>query len=212
MGTSNKYGGPKGSNPLIPSWLGDADGVPPAAPPPPQVPPPVTPQLPGMPGAPEPQPSPRPVAPDKPTHLTGPRKAFNKFAKGGGKGYLRRALSDYVRKGTGGSKNAVARMGPSRQAARSLYQFVQSVNSDGLRSHLPQSAVAIYTANPHQRSWLHLRIPFARRVVSLMMPLPVRHGTKLCCLHSKMGPKISPQCPTKIGRRYSAISLRGRSR
>lgn len=136
MGTSNKYRGPKGSNPLIPSWLGDADGVPPPAPVPPPESPPVTPQLPGMPEAPEPKPAPRPAAPDKPSHLTGPRRAFNTFASGGGGSYLRRALSDYVRKGIGGTKNAVIRMGPSRHAARSLYQFVQNVNADGLEAAL----------------------------------------------------------------------------
>lgn len=34
MGTSTAYGGPGGSTPLVPSWLGDADGAssPPASP------------------------------------------------------------------------------------------------------------------------------------------------------------------------------------
>jgi hypothetical protein len=68
--------------------------------------------------------------------MTGPRRAFNTFARGRVQRYLRRALSDYVRKGTGGSRIAVSRMGPSRQAARILYQFIQTVNSDGLQTAL----------------------------------------------------------------------------
>jgi hypothetical protein len=65
--------------------------------------------------------------------MTGPRRLFNTFARGGGQKYLGRALSNYVRKGAGGSKSAVVRMGPSRQAARTLYQFIQNVNSEGLQ-------------------------------------------------------------------------------
>jgi hypothetical protein len=65
--------------------------------------------------------------------MTGPRKAFNNFARGGGKSYLRDALAGYVRRGTGSARTAIVRMGPSRSAAKSLYQFIQSVNNDGLQ-------------------------------------------------------------------------------
>jgi len=133
MGTSNKYGGPKGSNPLIPSWLGDADGIPSPPAVQPSVPPPVTPLLPGMPKPPEPKPEPRSAPQAQPSHMTGPRKAFNNFVRSGGQSYLRTALSGYVRRGTGSSRTAVVRMGPSRQAARTLYQFIQTVNNDGLQ-------------------------------------------------------------------------------
>ena len=89
-----------------------------------------------MPDALAPEPSPRPTPQAPSSHMTGPHRRFNTFAREGGGKHLRRALSDYVRKGTGGSKTAVARMGPSRQAARNLYQFIQTVNSDGLRTAL----------------------------------------------------------------------------
>jgi len=139
MGTSNKYGGPKGGNPLIPSWLGDAGSPPEPSPPEPTPPPkkpeeppqtPPKPDKPSSPGAP-------PPPPPKPSKgLTSPRKAFNSYARGNGDNYLRRALSGYVSKGAGGSRSATTRMGPSRRAASNLYGFIQDVGARGVQAAL----------------------------------------------------------------------------
>lgn len=140
MGTSNKYGGPKGGNPLIPSWLGDAGSPPepsnPEPTPPPKKPeePPKNPKKsedkPANPGA------PRPSASSPSNGLTSSRKAFNSYVRGNGDKYLRRALSGYVSKGAGGSRSAATRMGPSRRTASSLYGFIQDVGARGVQAAL----------------------------------------------------------------------------
>lgn len=121
MGTSNSFGGPKSSTPLIPSWLPDSNppgGVPPA-------PPPVSPQ----PDDKKPLP-PIPATPND-NRFKDARQNFTRFASSGDQRSIRRALSHYVRTGTGGKSGATRRMGSSGVTASKLASFVGSVQSSG---------------------------------------------------------------------------------
>lgn len=136
MGTSNAYGGASGGTPLIPSWLhddgedsadtGNSDGsqsLPPdgAAP---EVPP-----------APEPRPAARPGVPDR---FTLARSNFTRFVSSGGsdRRSLGRAVSQYVSKAAGGSRQAAQRMGSSRRAGAKLIGFLNDATVRGAREAL----------------------------------------------------------------------------
>src|SRR5260221_2610542 len=112
MGTSSRYGGPSPSSALVPSGLqGTASEEPPRAP---------TEPTPGggspapgsgpdkgdakeKPASPQSRPKPLPPLPPpgKPGRFHSARTNFTKFAKSTDRAYLRKAVSDYVRKGTG---------------------------------------------------------------------------------------------------------------
>lgn len=123
MGTSSRYGGPSPSSALIPSFLGDPAG-------------PATgggtnegvagPQqsLPPIPGA------------GSKGRFRTARSAFNTFASSGNRSDLRRSVSSYVRKGTGGSKGATRRMGAAIPAAGRLVEFVRDVSQAGVAQAL----------------------------------------------------------------------------
>jgi hypothetical protein len=140
MGTSNSYGGPGGSTPLVPTWLGggdenstggdggqqsdsdqgdtqqDADG---------QnqddnsTNPTITQAAPG-------------------SRFQTARGNFSRFARSGGsdRRSLGRAVSGYVSGSMGGSKNASKRMGSSRRVAGGLISFLGSAATTGLQSAL----------------------------------------------------------------------------
>ena len=137
MGTSTAYGGPKGGTPLIPTWLGGDEPAPAST---------------GTGGAPdgnapneekEPAASPhRPPIPKiaDPQRFTGARANFTRFAGSGGsdRASLGRAVSNYVSKSVGGSKQAAQRMGSSRSAGVKLLTFLSDVQTKGVRDALKE--------------------------------------------------------------------------
>ena len=142
MGTSGSSGGPGGGTPLVPSWLGSG----PAGP----LPggdvdaPPVdgTGGAPGegdtgeTPGAPVPLPPIPPTPP--PARFQSARRNFSAFAGSGGtdRGALRRAARDYVRAGTGSSRNATQRMGAARTTASGALRVFRGFQRDGTNATL----------------------------------------------------------------------------
>ena len=138
MGTSTAYGGPRGGTPLVPSWLGDADGEGTPASPAPNPPgpdgqpasggnmPPVPPIRP---------PIPRPADPQR---FAGARNSFTRFAGSGGsdQASLGRAVSKYVSKSAGGSRQAAQRMGASRNSGARLLGFLADAQARGVREAL----------------------------------------------------------------------------
>lgn len=124
MGTSKSYGGPTSG--LVPSWVDDPvpAGAPGLHPGPPQ---------PGMPGSPLSPPG-QPPGPTQPQprpdtsgagSLGGARGNFSRFSRTGSRSSLGRALSDYVRSGTGGPRRAARRMGASRAVGAGLLGVVR---------------------------------------------------------------------------------------
>lgn len=137
MGTSGSSGGPGSGTPLVPSWLDE----------------PMTEPLPanvpqdGQDGADDsdggdagqqPQVAPPIAPPDILARFQGARRNFSSFAGSGGNdsGALRRAVRDYVRSGTGGSANAVRRMGASRAAAGNVLGVFRGFQRDGVNQTL----------------------------------------------------------------------------
>ena len=130
MGTSTAYGGPGNRTPLVPSWLGGADGgggPGPAAPAgdgagPPDGAPPLPPARPAL---------PRPADPDR---FSAARNSFTRFARSGGndRANLGRAVSRYVATSSGGPRQAAKRMGASRGAGARLLGFLADAQVRGL--------------------------------------------------------------------------------
>lgn len=132
MGTSTAYSGPNGGTPLIPSWLGDeptsvpSDGAPNSSPAPD--------------GGEMPESSNRPPIPKMadPQRFSGARSNFTRFAGSGGsdRASLGRAISNYVSKSTGGSRQAAQRMGSSRAAGSRLLGFLADAQARGVHEAL----------------------------------------------------------------------------
>lgn len=136
MGTSGSYGGAGNGSPLIPAFLNDpASGFAPVSPGPN---PPVAPTAP-IPSAAPPgtavPPPPRPAPAQVPSayRFTAPRTNFSRFARSGGsdRSAMGRAVSGYVSTATGGARQAVKRMGSSRQAGARLYSFLADAQARG---------------------------------------------------------------------------------
>lgn len=126
MGTSKGYGGPP--NGLVPTWIDEPapgpalplgpPGMPPIAPPPgvPPPPPPIQPT----------------AAPGNVVGtLSGARGNFTRFAGSGSRTNLAKAVSQYVRTGTGGARQAARRMGSSRSAAAGILGVVRDAQRLG---------------------------------------------------------------------------------
>ena len=118
MGTSGTNPGNKGNKPLVPSWLMDpVDQV----------------DEPGAENTPQ---------SDNPqfdaSRYTAARTNFTNFVKSGGKNKraLRKSVSSYVRRSSGGAKNATAKMSPSRKTATKLLGFLQEASNQGLNATL----------------------------------------------------------------------------
>lgn len=138
MGTSTAYGGPGGGTPLIPSWLGDADGGDtPAAPPGDGVGPE---SEPAADGPTPPVPPNRPPIPKTadPQRFSGARNSLTRFARSGGsdQASLGRAVSRYVSTSAGGARHAAQRMGASRGAGARLLGFLADAQTRGVREAL----------------------------------------------------------------------------
>lgn len=132
MGTSNSFGGPKSSTPLIPSWLPDTN---PPVIAPVEIPPAVTPE--------SQQPDEKkslPPIPPTPTdnRFKVARLNFTRFATTGDVRSIQRALGHYVRSGSSGKSGAARRMGSSSVTASKLASFVSSVQSSGTQEALAQ--------------------------------------------------------------------------
>lgn len=115
MGTSKGYGGSVSG--LVPSWV---DDVAPAA-------------APGQTGenGQSGQPGQRPVDNNGTSKLGPSRNQFTRFARTGSRSALGKALSSYVRSGTGGAARAARRMGASRAAAGRLLGVIRDVQRFG---------------------------------------------------------------------------------
>lgn len=131
MGTSTAYGGPNGGTPLVPSWLGgDEPTLPPrspdSSPSPDAAEPPASPSRPPIPKMADSQ------------RFSGARNSFTRFAGSGGsdRASLGRAISSYVSKSTGGSRQAAQRMGSSRGAGARLLGFLADAQARGVREAL----------------------------------------------------------------------------
>lgn len=137
MGTSTAYGGPGGGTPLIPSWLGGADGGDSSTPagtdsgsdaplPSDGTVPPLPPNRPPIP------------APAYPQRFSGARNSFTRFASSGGsdRANLGRSVSRYVSTSAGGARQAAQRMGASRGAGARLLGFLADAQARGVREAL----------------------------------------------------------------------------
>lgn len=146
MGTSNPFGGGKGKDPLIPSWVGgnsDAGPPPPAppdSPPADQGPNPAPPGPPATPGPPPSQPPSQPPSGDPvfspiDQRFRGPRTNFNRYARSNGANTksLARAISSYVSRVGGGSKTAARRMATDRRVAGQLGGILAQAGQSGIR-------------------------------------------------------------------------------
>ena len=133
MGTSKCYGGP--SNGLVPPFVDDSQPQQPSLAP--QTTLPGAPALPAYrpqpPQAPDTNPQPQPQRPDADGagSLRGPRGTFSRFCRSGDRHTLGRALSGYVRKGTGGARNAARRMSSPRTTARAILQVIRDFERHG---------------------------------------------------------------------------------
>ena len=140
MGTSSQSSGTGPNGALVPIWLDEPDTGP----------------LPGGDGLETPDdgaedlnqepgdldgnnkpPMPPDAQPD-PVRFRTARANFSRFARSGGSDSraLSRAVRDYVRSGTGGSRNAVRRMGPSRAAASNTLGILRGFQRNGVQETL----------------------------------------------------------------------------
>lgn len=157
MGTSSSYGGPKGTSPLVPTWIAPmspagpgpvqpipSDGTPSAAPPG------------GVPAAP-PNQAPPPAESD-PNRFRGPRTSFSRFAKSGGSngGSLGRAVSRYVSHSSGGARRAAQKMGSSRTSAGRLFGFLADSQARGSREALRALNLESLAGRPIEEVFLGL--------------------------------------------------------
>jgi hypothetical protein len=161
MGTSGSSKGSHSGTPLVPSWLNE----------------PQTDSLPGGDGdtddggtdapddgnldAPDgqdnqPQPTTQPLP--EPARFQYARGNFSRFASSGGNNSraMRRAMRDYVRSGTGGSGNAVRRMGASRAAASNALGILRGIQRDGIRETLRRLNLQSLIGRPSQDVFLGL--------------------------------------------------------
>jgi len=148
MGTSNPNGGSSGSNPLIPSWLVDPAGT-------------------------STENSDTAETVDNPNEdsQTGSeeqsiptvvvdhqRYSPARFTKSGGRdtNSLRRAVSSYVRRSSGGAKNATTKMGSSRKTASKLLGFLQEASNNGIESALKSLNLESLSGNSMNELFIEL--------------------------------------------------------
>lgn len=140
MGTSGPSSGSGTGTPLVPSWLDE-----PGSEPLPGNDGPVPPDDGTDDGSQEEQQDDRDGGPKPPVPAPAPgerfrsaRTNFSRFARSGGsdRSAIRRAVRDYVRSGSGGSKNAVRRMAPSRDAAGRALGVFRGLQRDGMQETL----------------------------------------------------------------------------
>ena len=124
MGTSSPANLPNNSTPLVPTWLDDLSPVP--------IPPDqpdtdtdvITPPRPQI---------PEPLMPNR---FTSPRTRYSNYLRTRDSRSLGRSLGNYVRSGTGGSSNAVRRMGSAPSVAGRTLGFFRTASTDGVAEAL----------------------------------------------------------------------------
>lgn len=154
MGTSTPFGGPSGSSPIVPSWLGGDDSEP------------VSPegtgpdaQSPNGNGPPPMGPPTEPIPPmADPDRYSAARNNFSRFARSGGRdrGRLGRAVSSYVGSSTGGARAAAARMGSSSRAGGRLLGFLSDVAERGAGAALQTLNLSVLAGHPIEEIFLGL--------------------------------------------------------
>ena len=134
MGTSSSSSGSGTNTPLVPSWLDEPSGSLPSG---------YEPNTPDdnqdtQPDHNSDKPKPSTMSAAQPDRFRSARANFSKFAGSGGTDQraMRRAVRDYVRHGTGGSSNAVRRMGNSRRAASNALDIFRGIQRDGILATL----------------------------------------------------------------------------
>lgn len=147
MGTSKSYGGPGGKTPLLPTWLDGGESPNP-------VEPPVNPTDPGQ------QPTP-PIGDPQvvpPMRFQTPRANYSRFVSSGGSnsGALKRAVSGYVSKSSGGAATATRRMGSSRVAAGRLLSFLSDAKAGGLSQALQKLNLGQLVGKPIEELFVGL--------------------------------------------------------
>lgn len=136
MGTSKGYGGPASG--LVPSWIDDV--------------------APGAGAAPAnaghdgvsvtPSGAHAPADVSSTGSLGAARSNFTRFVRGGDGAALRRAVSQYVRQGTGGSAGAARRMGTSRAVGSQLLGVIRDIQRDGITATLQRFNLADLSGRP----------------------------------------------------------------
>lgn len=168
MGTSNSNRGPGNNTPLVPDWL-DQDNPPlpempggqpePIPIPPNEEPRPDT-EFPD--GKPQPEPDISPITPliiqPPPNRFKAARTYFSKFASSGGtdSNSLRRGVSQYVTRSSGGSRQATRRMGSSRRAGRKLLGFLRDTIEQGVEKALEALHLDNLAGHPIEEVFLGL--------------------------------------------------------
>jgi hypothetical protein len=168
VGTSGSYGGPGGTNPLVPSWLptaaappsdtpSDIASVPPTSldSPPPHS---VDPSEGSQDIPPAPSPLPQPTSRPDPTRFTAARTNLSKYSRSGGRDRtaLGRAISSYVSSASGGPKQATRRMGSSLATSRGILSFLADVRQRGSEAALRTLSLERLAGRPIQEIFLGL--------------------------------------------------------
>lgn len=131
MGTSTPFGGGKGNNPLLPSWLGGGGAAGGAG-----SQSPASPTSSGSAVGQSATPAAQPAAPSSnKNRYRGGRRLMNGAAKASSgddrsRGFAKAARS-YVKTASGGSRGATARAAPDRRAAAKLASFLLSAGAEG---------------------------------------------------------------------------------
>lgn len=126
MGTSGSYGGPKGTNPLLPPWADDGDSGAPQQPAPVPVSPSPAPDPNGPPDMPAPPPPPPTSLPDIPWSI--PKSSLSRAVNSGGS--PRAALGRYVR-ASGGASGAALRARSARRTFARTAKFLGVASRSG---------------------------------------------------------------------------------
>lgn len=138
MGTSTSNRGQNGNTPLVPSWLdNDSLGDSPLIPPDGTISHPNQPPNQDFPlQNPNQQEQSEPAQQPDNKRFSAPRGNFTRFINSGDTGSggknLRHAASSYVRRSTGGSQNATARLGSARQSTARLFSVMGGFASNGV--------------------------------------------------------------------------------
>lgn len=148
MGTASRYGGPEPSSALIPTWLDEPEQEIPS-----EISTPddsasdqddESPEEPQQPAV-ERRPLPPPASANR---FNSARRSFNAAAETGDRRALRRAVSKYVRSGTGGARSATRKMGGARRATGRVVGFLQDVRTAGVETALTNLGFAHLVGQP----------------------------------------------------------------
>lgn len=128
MGTSSPTNGPNNSTPLVPTWLDEPTLVPPRPDQPDIDPGDLGQSQPDDVQAPRPQ-IPEPLMSER---FRSPRTGYSNYLRTRDSQRLGRSLGNYVRKGAGGTSNAIRRMGSALNVAGQTLNFFRTALSDGV--------------------------------------------------------------------------------